>query len=194
MIQRLKCEQLPIFVASAQLGGWERRSLSESVTAYLLREMPILVAAQTRGVSFECLPYILKHGCDVEPTDSVMYIADGLDKALEYGADGDQVIQFFGKHLEQTFKEVPITTPLAELEALSELYPTRLTSKDEQYYWLSRLPPDHPGLASGYEIAYARWIPGDPFESLLGLMIVGEDFQGIMTRTRELLREFSRET
>jgi hypothetical protein len=40
--------------------------------------------ADFRGMSIDKLPFVLKHGIDVEPTNSVIYV-DCYDKALEYG-------------------------------------------------------------------------------------------------------------
>jgi hypothetical protein len=41
-----------------------------------------LFANFSRGVDIDPLSYILANGCDVSPTNSPMFVADGMDKAL----------------------------------------------------------------------------------------------------------------
>lgn len=121
-----------------------------------------------RGVAFERLPHILSHGCDVSPSNSVIWV-DCIEKATEYGP----VIQLFRTdHLEQTFREVPSTTAAEELARLRATYPTLLKSRDGTKFWLSRLSEDHGYCGQEPEIAYARYIPGDTWKALLALLVV----------------------
>ena len=125
-----------------------------------------------RSVDSDRLDYILEHGCDVDPTDATMFVST-LGKALEYGGF-NKVIQIFdGSRLRSTFKEVNSDMDAAELEELRKTYPTAVKSTDGSRLWLSRLDENDRRLGTGYEIEYARYIPGDPWEVLLGLILVG---------------------
>jgi hypothetical protein len=58
-----------------------------------------------------------------------------------------------------------------ELAALRLRYPTMLKSRDRTKLRLSRLPKDDPRIANDVEMAYARWIDGDPFNVLRAIFI-----------------------
>ena len=131
-----------------------------------------IIAVDSRGVEIGRLEQVLNNGCDVHPTDSVMYIADGLDKAMEYGGY-PKVIQIFdGSKLKQTFTEVAASTPPAELATLRATYPSWELSQDGTKIWFSRLKLEDARRTSAYEVDYARWIEGDPFAALTALLII----------------------
>jgi hypothetical protein len=46
-----------------------------------------------------------------------------------------------------------------------------LESVDGDTLWFSRLAPDAPGITTPYQVEYARWIPGDPFEALCAVLV-----------------------
>lgn len=71
------------------LVGWNgefgyRSELGNDLCDFVMRSLDVALP-QVRGVSIDRLPSILSTGCDVYPTNSVMYTAEGFDKALEYG-------------------------------------------------------------------------------------------------------------
>lgn len=151
---------------------------------------------QARGVTFDRLTIILSTGCDVKPTNSVMYFADvGVSKALEYGCDGDQVLMLFrSEKLDRTFREVPVTIDPTELTALRKCFPTELKSRDGKSLWLSRLGPDDRRLGTQYESNYARWIPADPWEALAAVFAIGDDLTRVAERTRKSVAECTAQT
>ena len=44
-------------------------------------------------------------------------------------------------------------------------------SQDGAKFWLSRLSEDDPRRTTDYEIAYAKWIPNSPWDSLKILIL-----------------------
>ena len=50
-------------------------------------------------------------------------------------------------------------------------------SVDGTKIWLSRLPENDRRRTTAYETAYARWIPGDPWDALVALFAVGQDLE-----------------
>ena len=137
---------------------------------FLIRLVPNLFMARFRAVNISRLSTILKSGIDVEPTDSTFY-ADYFDKAWEYGGWPKVVLAFDIQKLRKTFTEIPANTAPEEIANLRRTFPTILPSMDGSKFWLSRLKETDPKLASGYEIAYAWWIDGDPFEALKGIFL-----------------------
>ena len=141
-----------------------------------------------RSVSFDRLPAIIRNGCDVEPVQSPLYATPFLDKALEYGCEGDQVIQLFRlKALTKTWQQVKADIAPEKLAALRKTYPTVLHSTDRQTIWLSRLAEDDPRLASPYETEYGYWISGDPFDAMAGLAIIGDGLKRLVSQTKTLI-------
>jgi hypothetical protein len=141
-----------------------------------------LLACEFRGVPAERLAQVWRTGIDVEPTDSPIFV-DGLDKALEYGGWPKVVLALDGDHLDRTFREVSADLPDTECEALQEDFPTVLESSDGITRWYSRLPKDDPRTGSAYEVAYSRWIRGDPLEALRGVIVLAytdEDVDGLL--------------
>lgn len=130
-----------------------------------------------RAVEIERINTILKYGIDVFPTDIGIF-ADFLDKSSEYGGDY-KIIQILNpQKMRRSFRQVSIDQ--SNEETLSELrkeFRTELPSQDKKSIWFSQLDCNDNRLASSYEMAYGWYIPGDPFDVLLGLLIVGPDIK-----------------
>lgn len=135
-----------------------------------------------RAVSIDRLPYILKNGCDVKPTNSVIY-ADDLEKAFEYGSNvldnminnstGKVIMILSMSGMSRSYREMPVDADPILLEKLRNEYPTAITSSDGKRIWFSRLPQDNRNLASPYEREYGWYIAGDPWNVLAGIIVVG---------------------
>ena len=138
-----------------------------------------------RCVDPERLPVILRQGCDVEPPNAVMWVDKYPDKALEYGGDESKVMLVIsGKLTEASYIEVGADMDAAELNSLKLTYPTTEPSRDGTKLWLSRLPENDRRVASPYESEHGRWIPGDPFEALLGVFVLGRNMNEISAQIR----------
>jgi hypothetical protein len=138
----------------------------------LLRQIEILYHdCSFRGTHVRNWRRVLRTGIDVDPSSAVIY-AEFFEKALEYGDWPKLILALRRKCLRPTFKEVPSSTPEDELAKLREEYPTTVLSEDGKTIWLSRLFPDDPRVASVYESAYARWIPGDAILALAAAFLL----------------------
>jgi hypothetical protein len=140
-----------------------------------------------RGVSFDRLQTVLQNGIDVEPTNSVIH-ADGFTKACEYGSWPKLILALDREPLNLTYVEIEASTPKSEVERLRTMYPTMLKSEDGSRFWCSRLREDDPRVSSPYEVAYARWIPGDPFDALraaLAFTRADDEIPSILKEIRE---------
>lgn len=139
-----------------------------------------------RGVRLERLRFVISKGIDVEPPDSVIFTSD-FPKAWEYGEIPKLILALDPQRLEPTFRDVPSDTPQEELRQLRDTYPTEICSRDGTRIWLSRLGRDDTRVASPYEVEYARWIPGDPFEALRAAMVFGVEFDQLVEDVSSLL-------
>jgi hypothetical protein len=131
---------------------------------------PDYVGFLYRSVSYDRWNYIKENGVDVFPIDSVIY-CDCLEKASEYGEWPKIIMGFSREKMNRTFREVNSDIDCSELDQLLEVYSTQEKSIDGSKLWLSRLAEDDPRRASSYEIAYAWWIPGNPWDSLKVLIL-----------------------
>jgi hypothetical protein len=135
-----------------------------------------------RCISQDRLPHVLQHGCDVWPTDAVMWIANGYGKALEYGSESRSaakiMLLFNPTRLRSTFRQVFPEESKVDRDALKREYPTVL-DLGEDGTWFSRLPPEDRRIATPYESAYAKWIPGDPWEALSAIFVLGENLEDL---------------
>jgi hypothetical protein len=128
-----------------------------------------------RGVELDRLPTVLAAGVDVEPTTAPIFVSD-FEKAWEYGGLPKAVMAFDGKLLEPTYREVIVAeTTDDEIVKLMADYPTRIEVASGERLHLSRFPETDPRAASRYEMEYARWIPGDPFEALVAVFLFLSD-------------------
>lgn len=126
-----------------------------------------------RCVSLGRLAVILRTGCDVEPPDAVIFVAGSPGKTLEYGdADSKVMLLLDPEKLRSSHREVPADLDPAELAELARDYPTRLELEDGVHLWLSRLPRGDRRIYSPYEVEYGRWISGDPWQALLGVVVL----------------------
>jgi hypothetical protein len=129
-----------------------------------------LVGCSFRAVGADRLDAVLAKGVDVEPTNAAIF-ADFFEKAWEYGDWPKVMLAFDPSRLDQTWREIPATTPRDQLEALQQTFPTVIASRDGSTLWLSRLAKDDPRCTTDYEVAYGRWIPGNPFDALRAVLL-----------------------
>lgn len=129
-----------------------------------------LLACACRGVALERLDSVLQHGIDVRPTDHPIFVAD-WDKALEYGDWPKLILLLHPGQLRPTGHEVSATLDPGELNELRKTYPNQLVSTDGSKLWLTRFDPDAPQAGTDYEMAYGRYIPGNPFDALAAVLI-----------------------
>lgn len=124
-----------------------------------------------RGVGFDRLPTIRATGVDVEPTTAPIFVSD-FNKAWEYGDWPKVVMAFDGRHLQYTYREIIISDTTAdEITRLMVHYPIRIEDLAGERLRLTRFPETDPRAVSPYESAYARWIPGNPFDALLAVFV-----------------------
>lgn len=124
-----------------------------------------------RAVSIDRLPTVLKHGIDVEPTNSVIW-AIGLDKALEYGEWPKLVMALDHEYMKRTFAELDANASEEEQELVRRDYPTFVSQGEGLKLFFSRLTEDDPQLCTNYEFYSAWWIPGNPWDALKGIFIL----------------------
>ena len=129
------------------------------------------LAVAFRAVALDRLPTVLAHGVDVAPTDDPLYV-DDFEKAWEYSGLPKVVMAFVWEGLERTFRTLPADASEAEQAALRETYPHAYPHGDR--LWLSRIDDPNPARR-GYELAHARWIPNNPFDSLKAVFVCGAE-------------------
>ena len=175
MLQLLTDTPVPIYHLDTPT-DWQSLKLNEPVlqrfwldSARALNGSPFF-----RCVSFDRFQSVLKTGVDVAPSHHHIYVCSDYEKALEYGGAQKIMLVYDSELLHKTYREVSFNTPTAELQALADRFSTRLTSADSTTFWFSRLPEDDTALASGYEREYGHWIPGDPFEALKAIILIGQ--------------------
>jgi hypothetical protein len=189
----LEGARVPILLVQAA-PGHSRKGLDRALSRMLaLRQQAgqtepqrCMALAFARGVTANRIGQVLRTGIDVSPPDSPIYAEQGLDKALEYGQNGDQLLLLLDvRELRRTIREVPADSDPSLLTELRQTFQTELTSKDGKKIWFSRLGRDGKGAGSSYERDYAWWIPGDPWEALLGLIVLSE---GALDATEAFVR------
>lgn len=163
--------RVPMLIVQAS-AGFERKYLYNDLMSEIIKKFRTL--EYFRGVSAERLRNILRHGVDVFPTNSPIFADIGVDKALEYGSAGDQVIMMLDRAgLDPTWREIEaVETDTAC--ALAKEFPTRLESADGTKIWFSKLSLDNTRLATDYERAYSFVVPGDPWETLMCLIVISD--------------------
>ena len=160
------------FIAEA---GFQRTKLESVMLETIDKNLSVNLLISCRGVGADRLPVILATGCDVEPTDAPLFVAD-LEKALEYGDEGDQVIQVFHHNcLEPSFREREASLSAEERMEIEKDYPNVIPSNDGSYLFFTRLSPDDNRSATDYERAYGYWIPGNSVEALSALILISAD-------------------
>lgn len=91
---------------------------------------------------------------------------------MEYGYWPKIIMAFDSEKLTNTWKEISSEINKQELRNLRKIYPTIEKSIDGQKIFLSRLSEDDPRRNTDYEIAYAKWVKGNPFDALRFVLIV----------------------
>ncbi|MDR7252259.1 hypothetical protein J2X46_001235 [Nocardioides sp. BE266] len=131
-----------------------------------------------RGVNLDRLPVILEHGVDVEPTDAIIYCGP-LEKAYEYGrlpkvvmvyrtADerGDVIVQPAVTTIHD------ITSP-ADAASRRRSHPHEMQRAEGSPIVLCRVAPESEAHYAYYR-AYGRFIPGDPWDALIAILVFGD--------------------
>lgn len=134
-----------------------------------------VVLPKLRSVSVDQLPRILATGCDVQPTDAVLWVNSHAGKVLEYGGETKAIMALRPECLLPTFQEIASDAAAEVIESAKRIYNTAIPSVDGKKLWLTRLPVDDRRASTVYEFEHARWIPGDPFDALLAVIVVGRD-------------------
>jgi len=130
--------------------------------------MAALLTEACRGVSADRLSYVLRHGIDVDPTDAPIWVSS-IDKAMEYGGWPKLILVLDVTRLDRTFRE-PVDA--VDRASLRRMFPTEVASEDGSQFWLSRLAATDRRLASEYEVAYGRWIPGNARDALVAILAI----------------------
>jgi hypothetical protein len=127
----------------------------------------------------------MKNGVDVEPTDRIIYV-DDPSKSLEYGrdetgtpGDTDQVMMVFRwDDLQRAVSPVRRPIPQDQLDKLRAMYRTEV----EQNEWVlfSNASREELSRAGTYMEQYGAFIPGDPWKSLLMLILIGDDIERLI--------------
>lgn len=146
-----------------------------------------------RCVSFERLSTVLQTGTDVEPSDSPMYLSD-INKAMEYGNGYDDetcklLLLYNHRFMKKTHQQILPDTPFEKIEKYKKTYPTAFYDAKGNLVWLSRLNQNDRRIGTPYEVAYGFWIPGNPFEALEAILVLGRDINSIVKQTEPLIQE-----
>ena len=182
----------PLIAISYSAGLEERiladvlSNISHTLAQHLTDKRAVWTYA--RGVTLDRLPVVMQTGVDVTPTTAPIYVSD-IAKALEYGGPQKVLILFKRTALDRTFRAVDATLDPTELAALRTTFPTIAHSQDGSTLWLSRLPEGHRHRAKSFEMDYIRWIPGDPWEALLAVFVLGTDLGVLLDFIRKVQRE-----
>ena len=141
-----------------------------------------------RCVTLDRLPIVLASGVDVEPPDSPIYATPHVDKAFEYGGaikwgaqEPTVLLGYDHQALDRTFRKVPSDIAPAELDKLKTTFPNVSPSTDGEMLLLSRIASGPPA----YEFNYGYWIPGEPFDALRTVVVLGRRDSGIGSATRD---------
>ena len=127
-----------------------------------------------RAAGVDCLERVTTQGVDVIPTDAPLF-CETLQKAMDYGNWPKVVMAFEPSGLEKTFREMSSDVTEDELKLIMETYPNKEVSVDGKSIWLSRLSMNDKRRATAYEIDYAWWIPGNPWDTLKFVLMIGQN-------------------
>jgi hypothetical protein len=165
----------PLVVVGWQ-GAWLDHEFDTAIMLLVTDLAELITGSGTcpcvRCVELERLETVLKSGCDVSPTDAVIWTDKFPSKSLEYGGDTKVMLILDMRKTKASYEEVAADIEPHQLEVLKADYPTAVISRDGTRIWLSRLPDQDRRVGSAYEIEHARWIPGDPFEALIGVLVL----------------------
>jgi hypothetical protein len=125
-----------------------------------------------RGVSIDRLDVVATHGIDVVPTDSVIWVADDMEKALEYGGDGSKAVLLLDpKMMERSCRLLPADALASVIAEVEKDYGKDFLTLRNGSRLYSRLPRDYPNRGGSNERAYGWYIPGAPFSALVGVAL-----------------------
>ena len=141
-----------------------------------------------RSVELSRLHQVIHTGCDVVPSNAPLFASQCASKALEYGGPEKVVMVFDPARLEKTFKKVRKSEPPEFLDQLRADYPSAM-ELNQEWIWLSKLPPGDGRIGTAYETECSFFIPGKPHEALLMLFLTGNDRNMLQT---EFLRHTTR--
>jgi hypothetical protein len=82
----ISTEQDPYFYAR-EIDGWFLDSAIRAICNVKGIGLP-----SYRGLSLGCLEAVAEGGIDVRPTDAVIWVADAMEKALEYGGNESKAV------------------------------------------------------------------------------------------------------
>lgn len=140
-----------------------------------------------RCVEIDRLLHILQHGCDVFPTDSVLWVDKSPSKALEYGGDEKVMMVFDCDSTHASYVEVDSNIDRQRFNEIRAVYPTVVHLDNGSRIWFTRLAENNPRVASPYETEHGRWIPGDPFDALSGLIVLGRNLDDMTNTVRSAM-------
>lgn len=127
-----------------------------------------------RSVGIDRMTQIMASGCDVCPTDA-SFFPGNLQKSIEYGGHNKVILLFDRTRLERTHKVIAADTDPKLLEEARKTFPTCVPLEDGKSLWFSRIPSNDPTVNSTYEETWGYFIPGDPWQALLAIFLVGSD-------------------
>ncbi|MEZ4503022.1 MAG: hypothetical protein R3C39_10390 [Dehalococcoidia bacterium] len=174
-MEQIASSPCPVFVVSLSQREEEWDALAGVASELAVDLLRRKILGVWHAASFDQMDAIASSGIEVRPTDSPIFVDRDLGKVLRYGGAKKVVLVLDPSALVPTYREVPANLPQEELQALKRLFPTEMRSKDGNWLWLTRLPDGDPRRELPYERDYARWIPGDPFDALKAVLVVGLD-------------------
>src|SRR5207248_171476 len=130
---------------------------------------------QSVSFSIEALRFtdchVLRTARDGEPIDGVFWATDRMEKALEYGGREQVLLVYDPRVLKPAWVEIGPECTGALRRELERDYPT-LVFRNGETSKRSRLPASEYNNGIGYD-HYAQWIPGNPFDALVMLIVIG---------------------
>ena len=102
----------------------------------------------------------------------MLWANESLEKALEYGGPDNVIMILDARKMLRSYKRVPVAASESEIEQVEVTYgKKRILIENGDTFWYSRLPPDDRRIGSPYEYEHGWFIPGNPFEALVGLIL-----------------------
>jgi hypothetical protein len=127
---------------------------------------------------------VLSQGIDVSPTAAPTYIANGYDKAAEYGS----ILMLFPWHV---LRKTSCWIDEEKAESVSPEtvaeYPHRIAAPGG--CWLTRRNPEH--FHAGYDVSYGYYVPGDPFQALTAVIVLGPSLEVRVQEVRSAIAEWA---
>lgn len=124
-----------------------------------------------RGVPASRLPTVLATGIDVSPPSGPIWVSS-LDKAMEYGGWPKALLVLNPSRLDRTFRELPRQADPRAVAEVLKVFPSEIEHVEGDRRWFSRLDVTDPRAGTDYEIAHAKWIPGDPKLALEAVILI----------------------